>query len=650
MATGGIFQLITNDGKQDRMLMASALLKQRIEDAKALREGDDQILDKTPTLYDIERTHILFTNAHFKPFAAIGYEYNKVTNSSGNSGLGGKITFSIPQFGDFFNDMIVHAIIEQPVLETHTSDSKTTPGKQNLFRWCDYPGERLLKNVKFEVNGNPLDEYTSDAVNYHREFSVQPNKELAWDRCVGQEGVQSGFLDQPNWEGSNVPANAVSYRTKMVGCNGLQTPSGVKTEDVELFIPLLFWCNKDPRLAVPSVAIPYGQRFITLDLATATELTGEVPRGYPSTWTDAQIWSSTNIANGGIFKTIAKLKCIELYINNIFVNPEVHNIFIHRIGFTLIRVHRTQCCDSQGGSESVLLQNLKWPIEALFVGMRVKKYANGTADDTRQHLDKWHKFCTVSSEKRLTQGWSGTKATAVRADTVVDLVPGVTAATFSAQISGSAPVLTLVDGSATGVISVGDVLTFTSTIGGTETGNTVGPLTVASLDVSGNTVTFVEDSDMVPNYFDVSNKDVVPAATQAKNLVLVRCDKSELAYHVEACSPNLTHVTIKAHGIPIYNNFPTGFFNYYIPYNYGGHNIRAPRDIGALLITFCLYPGTYQPSGHINISRAREFYIDYETTPLINSQNGIRGTLIIVASAINFLLISDGSAVLRYST
>ena len=72
MATGGIFQLITNDGKQDRMLMASALLKQRIDDARRIRESNGES-DTTPTLFDIERTHILFTNAHFKPFAAIGY-------------------------------------------------------------------------------------------------------------------------------------------------------------------------------------------------------------------------------------------------------------------------------------------------------------------------------------------------------------------------------------------------------------------------------------------------------------------------------------------------------------------------------------------------------------------------------------------------
>ena len=60
MATGGIFQLITNDGKQDKMLMASALLASRIATARNNRKCAGQS-DCTPTLYDIERTHILFT-------------------------------------------------------------------------------------------------------------------------------------------------------------------------------------------------------------------------------------------------------------------------------------------------------------------------------------------------------------------------------------------------------------------------------------------------------------------------------------------------------------------------------------------------------------------------------------------------------------
>lgn len=59
MATGGIFQLITNDGKQDRMLMATALLNKRLLEIERMRSRNPQIKDPTPTLVDIERTHIL---------------------------------------------------------------------------------------------------------------------------------------------------------------------------------------------------------------------------------------------------------------------------------------------------------------------------------------------------------------------------------------------------------------------------------------------------------------------------------------------------------------------------------------------------------------------------------------------------------------
>lgn len=98
MATGGIFKLITNDGKQDRLIMATELLQNRLAAIAAARAADPTIADATPTLADIERTHILFMNAHFKPYAAIGYEYNKVPPQAGNVALGETVLFSIPLY------------------------------------------------------------------------------------------------------------------------------------------------------------------------------------------------------------------------------------------------------------------------------------------------------------------------------------------------------------------------------------------------------------------------------------------------------------------------------------------------------------------------------------------------------------------------
>jgi hypothetical protein len=108
MATGGIFTIITNDGKQDRMLMATALLHERLRAINSFKKsqkgGKADALHNLPTLLDIEKTHILFTNAHFKPFAAIGFEYNKVRATSGNPTLGQMIQFSIPLFTEQTNN------------------------------------------------------------------------------------------------------------------------------------------------------------------------------------------------------------------------------------------------------------------------------------------------------------------------------------------------------------------------------------------------------------------------------------------------------------------------------------------------------------------------------------------------------------------
>ena len=53
-------------GATDRMIMATKLLNQRIKDVMCARKRAGKA-DITPTLVDLERTHILYVNAHFKP-------------------------------------------------------------------------------------------------------------------------------------------------------------------------------------------------------------------------------------------------------------------------------------------------------------------------------------------------------------------------------------------------------------------------------------------------------------------------------------------------------------------------------------------------------------------------------------------------------
>ena len=650
MSAAGVFKLIANDGKADRMIMATKLLNQRIKDVMCARKRAGKA-DITPTLVDLERTHILFVNAHFKPFAAIGYEYNKVRPQSGNPALGNSITFSIPQFGDFFHDMVA-----RQVLSSFNSSQQTAPAQgvagfpadgndwdnstaligsfyslvdvfgntvtagsgtyRNLVRYCEYPGERLYQNVKFDVNGNPLDEYNDVTINMIRKFTIGADKITGYKRLVGQEVCKEGYsgpkkcytIDSHNdgaqpfttvdgngdptipqqsvnpvsstnsaFIASGFPDNAwdedltgsidhttidptgVGYLAVIRDClqcsDGPQTPK-YQQPQIEIWNKLRFWFNDDARLSIPSVSIPFGQRFITIDLAAQNLLTFEFPGLYVRQAVETLVLPGGTrtvmyrpwVSAGTI--TDVNLSRVELYVNNIFVNPEVHDIFIKRIGFSLIRVYRQHRVRTNSSDrDEKLLSQLKWPIEYFFAGLRPQWNINSS---NAQQWRDWHRM---------------TKINDVLCDDV-DLAEGLQNA--YAAVGGVAAI--------------------------PEIASRIGQI--------------------VPD-------------TWVKELKTVDA------------------MTLTAHGINIHDNFSEIFFNSYNPFHYGGPSLITPSDEGALMVNFALFPKSYQPSGHLNVSRAREFFLSWQTRYV---GANTPADLLVVAVAINFLLITDGSAVLRYST
>jgi len=632
MSNGGVFQIITNDGKQDRMLNATALLNRRLALIEEARSRDPTVADPTPTLLDIEKTHILFMNASFKPFAAVGYEYQRL-NASGTVQLGStQVTFSLPTYGDFIGDMCLHATLAAPTI-TATATFGTTDANTGAvigaehsaaFAWCSFPGERLLQNVSFTVSGNPLDSYTPASVNMYREFLLKTDDKKGWFRGVGQELPNDAYLKQPGTNptsataadlsintatvmnagtytvGANAGSACPSHRIAGAVLNGNQTPKSTASS-IDLWIPLLFWFNMDPRLAVPSVALPHANRYITVDLAASSKMYGLIPRGV-GTYADPK---------ATLTDATQTVTTFELYVNNIFVNPEVHDIFIKRIGFSLIRVHREHIESGlQSSAGSVLLSKLKWPIEAMFVGLRVASYENSRADN-----DKWHAFSQVTP-------------TAYAASQILSgngLIP-LTGTVFAAAVTAGAPagsVVTITGGAATSELAVGDVVSL---------GGYIGVVTV----VTSNTSITVEPAVKVA--FRITPGAAVDTGSGC-------CKLGSPQYIANVRTRTVDSLTVTAHGVPLYNNVNSKFCSDYLPLRY--NNMVVGDEVGAMMINFCFYPGSYQPSGHINVSRAREFYFAYVSSVCSST---IPCSLVVVASAINFLLISDGSAVLRYTT
>jgi len=648
MSAGGVFKLVANDGKADRLIMATKLLNQRIQDIMCARQAAGKA-DPTPTLVDLERTHIIFVNAHFKPFAAIGYEYNKVRPQSGTTTLGSSVTFSIPQFGDFWHDIVVRTQLSSFTWADFTTIAQgtsyfpanaaplfyslvdslgnnlvatggvATATVRNFAQYCEFPALRLFSKVSFSVNGNPLDEYTVLASIMLEKFTVPDWKRTGFNRLVGQEVPLVGYgplqlAPTADTDATNVaplliqlptglyqnsagnagataaslpldnsspptsgPASQDISRQQILMVNGPQTPKPTQ-QSLVLWNKLRFWFCDDVRLAVPSVSIPHGQRFITIDLEVATNLVFEVPNLYLRTVRDVAAAATNNqrvvtfspivvSSPAGTATAGLTVQAIDMYINNIFMNPEIHDIYMKRIGFMLIRVFREQVsATNQTGGDEKQLSQLKWPVEYMFVGVR-PNYNTSVSNSSQWH--DWHRLTRqVRVEKQ--------QMTYVEINTA-GAASGLSAAPGNLPIPYAAGATTLP--AATSYI---------------YQGAQVQPTTTYWLPVQ-----------------------------------------------------TVSTLKVQSHGITIYDSFDALFFGAYETYHYGGTALVTPSDEGALFVNFSLFPRMYQPSGHLNISRARETFISF-TSSYVSPATPAQ--LIVVAIAINFLLVVDGSAVLRYST
>jgi hypothetical protein len=523
--SGAGYIITNNEGRLDQLILGNAVLKQRIEYVRAVRakmiaQGQLRPEDANPSLGDIEQTHIIFTHAQFKSYASINFEYYKANPQGGSQTLKADQTtpldFQIPQYGDFIGDVVAHLSLSFP---TYTYDSSNRWG----IRACDYPGIRLLQRVALSVNSNNLDEYDQEVALFTKQFMVPSHKQAAYDRCMGQEEVLNARQSSIAMYSMN--GSTSGPRMWQQFTNGPQTPKlAAGHSDIEMFIPLHLFHN-DIRLALPAVCLPSSQRYFSLTLASTKQLFGFAPLN-----------SSSAAPNPLSTMGNASLTIAELYINNIFIHDDVHEIFIDRIGFNLIRTHKAQDFNLTESEGQHQVSQFKFPTETVFVGVRpTANLASGSTAVEDPFLDLWHRYSSVSR----------------------------TAITFS-------------------------------------------------------------DAQSSP--------EEIPGLT----------------FQVPSFTRTITKQGFISQGVDLYKEFPAAFYDSYIPYNYGGCNISAPKQgDGGMMAPFNFYPGTYQPSGYVNISRSQSFYWKY-TSSFISTSNPC--TAYLRSIALNFLVITDGNAYIRYLT
>lgn len=299
------------------------LAQVRSQLSKQIDQLDRQNIN--PTYDDLRKTHAFFINQTYKPIVSVAYGYSN-TQVDPIPIFNTSTKFKIPVTGDFFADMVIHMKLSS-FQATHPS---------NKVRYCDFPGHRIFKEIRFVVDGMVLDRYGPDEINFFYDFKVSRNQRPGWNRCVGQSNPHRGIFIQD-------PTNQEVHEEKML-YDGFQTLKRTQDE-MNIYLPLQFWFC-DPKFAISNFNITFDKFFIEIDIANINDIV-----------------SITDYANdGGLFTPPNILDC-RLYTNHIYTIPEVAELFKHTSQYSIVRVHKKLERIIDKPYDSIILNDLKFAIE-----------------------------------------------------------------------------------------------------------------------------------------------------------------------------------------------------------------------------------------------------------------------------------------------
>lgn len=361
---GLTFNLKNKDNRYDTILTANDILLNRLPNIK--------------NIADLNKSHLFYLSNAYKPFVQTAFEYSFSNINGGNSIISNNeqiIKFTIPNFGDFTSDASIRLILPEIKLTNILDDTQIAKLKElNLFdttyiKYCNYPGIRLLKNVRFMSSDFVIDEYDYNYTLLNKNF----NENNRYNILVGQQQQkQASFLNN----------GITQYLTYS---DGLQTPKKIH-EKTEIIIPLEFDFCKYPQHALHNSFIANTTRTIEITLCNIRDLIQIVRIN-----NNVEEILSYNNCGIGINESISDLQIsMNLQVNNLMIPAELNDLLYCKINHQLI--HKKQMkrytFDNKLTNNKIKLTHFKDANENLMIGFReILDYSN-----LSNNFNTWHLF------------------------------------------------------------------------------------------------------------------------------------------------------------------------------------------------------------------------------------------------------------------
>ena len=265
---------------------------------------------------------------------------------NGQADFGKRVTATISRNGDLIQQMYLE--VELPLV------TATAGSTSNV--WTYGVGNALVKQAEIEIGGQLIDRQYGDWMNIWTEHTVPAGKRDGYDDMVGNKLTAS----------NNDQLGGVAF-----------VASGNKTR---LYVPLQFWFNRNPGLALPLIALQYHEVKLNLEIRPSADL--------------------LNVS--GTLPTIGSLGC-KLYVDYVYLDTDErrrfaqvsHEYLIEQVQFT-----GSESIGAALGSKNVTL-NFNHPVKELVwahvstnhsttgVGATNCKWFNYSGADTTSGIDSF---------------------------------------------------------------------------------------------------------------------------------------------------------------------------------------------------------------------------------------------------------------------
>lgn len=360
MSKPAAFILATTDSRADNLITRRTYLHDKL--TRILSKNKDcynrsiasgkisptDLYDIRPTLADVDSSHILYVREQYRPNVSIAYEYFKTAIDGG-----GKLSMNNPctisfnlsgNTGDFLNDMVVHVRFRaigtaDPVNTQDGSYNRNAP----RYRYTSKPGIRLKRKASIKYDEEVVDEYTMRDFLFYDKFRVESEKREGWNELIGQENPKEGTY----YHRDQRVTQCLAFK------NGPQTPQP-RQEALDLWIPLIFWSCLDVRQSLMSGGIVTLQQKVEIEMEALNNIIQCLdPNDNP-----IPLPAGTELC----------VDALELYTKNIYLDPEISDLFKNRPSLSLIRVHKHQEISLDTNEGRKLLNQLKFPVEYMYLG------------------------------------------------------------------------------------------------------------------------------------------------------------------------------------------------------------------------------------------------------------------------------------------